>query len=98
MREQRAPQFCTVVGRGTRTYMLLPPKEGLSKSVKQSGPRVTPARLITDFQFLIPHISSSGPSNLLRPQKCGSSSAPTPKPFLSHHSALPPCYTSSEPI
>lgn len=76
MREQRAPQFCMVVGSGTRTYILLPSKEGLSKlNVKQSGPRVTPAYLTTDFLFLImdflfliPHISSSDPSNFLRPK------------------------------
>lgn len=32
MREQRTPQSCMVVRRGTRTYTSLSPKEGLSWS------------------------------------------------------------------
>lgn len=35
MREQRTPQSCTVVARGTKTYMSPSPKEGLSWSVRQ---------------------------------------------------------------
>lgn len=47
------------------------------KTVK-SGPRVTPAYLITDFLFLIPHISSSGPTSSPRPKP---QLLPAPEPY-----------------